>query len=190
MVILSLYCNNIFMFHDFYLDFTYERKVNSAFPDNDSLFPESKIKVRKSMVLMGGNAAGKTTFGKLLCAVNNFILGREVTSKYLNLSEVIYDKDKEAREAYDDIINVFSATTDEEDMKALFDDMFTESERRDFVNRWLLMKDIYQGKPQRQIASDRSLSLCKITRGSRMLKKENGFMRRLLASRTVDNSHI
>lgn len=100
------------------------------------------------------------------------------------------DKDKEAREAYDDIINVFSATTDEEDMKALFDDMFTESERRDFVNRWLLMKDIYQGKPQRQIASDRSLSLCKITRGSRMLKKENGFMRRLLASRTVDNSHI
>lgn len=96
MVILSLYCNNIFMFRDFYLDFTYERKVNSAFPDNDSLFPESKIKVRKSMVLMGGNAAGKTTFGKLLCAVNNFILGREVTSKYLNLSEVIYNKDKEA----------------------------------------------------------------------------------------------
>lgn len=96
MVILSMYCNNIFMFRNFYLDFTYERKVNSAFPDNDSLFPESKIKVRKSMVLMGGNAAGKTTFGKLLCAVNNFILGREVTSKYLNLSEVIYDKDKEA----------------------------------------------------------------------------------------------
>ena len=106
------------------------------------------------------------------------------------MDKKIEDKDKEAREAYDDIINVFSATTDEEDMKALFDDMFTESERRDFVNRWLLMKDIYQGKPQRQIAADRSLSLCKITRGSRMLKKENGFMRRLLASRSEDNSHI
>ena len=82
--------------------------------------------------------------------------------------------DKEALEAYDDIINVFAATTDEEDMKALFDDMF----------------NIFQGKPQRQIASDRSLSLCKITRGSRMLKKENGFMRRLLLSRSEDNTHI
>ncbi len=106
------------------------------------------------------------------------------------MDKKLEDRKREAIEAYDDIINVFAATTDEEDMKALFDDMFTDSERRDLVNRWLLMKDIYQGKPQRQIAADRSLSLCKITRGSRMLKKENGFMRRLLASRSVDNSHI
>ncbi len=106
------------------------------------------------------------------------------------MEKKLEDREREAIEAYDDIINVFAATTDEEDMKALFDDMFTDSERRDLVNRWLLMKDIYQGKPQRQIAADRSLSLCKITRGSRMLKKENGFMRRLLASRSVDNSHI
>ena len=106
------------------------------------------------------------------------------------MDKKLEDREREAIEAYDDIINVFAATTDEEDMKALFDDMFTDSERRDLVNRWLLMKDIYQGKPQRQIAADRSLSLCKITRGSRMLKKENGFMRRLLASRSVDTSHI
>ena len=106
------------------------------------------------------------------------------------MDKKLEDREREAIEAYDDIINVFAATTDEEDIKALFDDMFTDSERRDLVNRWLLMKDIYQGKPQRQIAADRSLSLCKITRGSRMLKKENGFMRRLLASRSVDNSHI
>ena len=106
------------------------------------------------------------------------------------MEKKLEDREREAIEAYDDIINVFAATTDEEDMKALFDDMFTDSERRDLVNRWLLMKEIYQGKPQRQIAADRSLSLCKITRGSRMLKKENGFMRRLLASRSVDNSHI
>ena len=106
------------------------------------------------------------------------------------MDKKLEDREREAIEAYDDIINVFAATTEEEDMKALFDDMFTDSERRDLVNRWLLMKDIYQGKPQRQIAADRSLSLCKITRGSRMLKKENGFMRRLLASRSVDNSHI
>ena len=81
------------------------------------------------------------------------------------MEKKLEDREREAIEAYDDIINVFAATTDEEDMKALFDDMFTDSERRDLVNRWLLMKDIYQGQPQRKIAADRSLSLCKITRG-------------------------
>ena len=96
MLILSLSCNNIFMFSDFYLDFTYSRKINNSMAENDKLFPNSKINVRKSMILMGGNASGKTTFGKLLCAINNFVLGREVAEKNLNLFEAIYDKSKDA----------------------------------------------------------------------------------------------
>ncbi len=99
--------------------------------------------------------------------------------------------EEEARNAYEDMINVFSSTSDPEEMKALFDDIFTESEKKDFITRWLLMDDIYQGKPQREIASKRGLSLCKITRGSRMLKKEDGFMRHLLSSRyDEDHTHI
>ena len=79
--------------------------------------------------------------------------------------------EEEARNAYEDIINVFSSTSDPEEMKALFDDIFTESEK--------------------EIASKRGLSLCKITRGSRMLKKEDGFMRHLLSSRyDEDHTHI
>ncbi len=99
-------------------------------------------------------------------------------------------KEKEAKEAFDDIINVFCSTTDEEDMKALFSDLFTESEMKDFCTRWLLMTDLYKGRPQRDIAEARNLSLCKITRGSKMLKKEDGFMRRLLSSRYDDHLHI
>lgn len=99
--------------------------------------------------------------------------------------------EEEARAAYEDIISVFASTSDIDDMKALFDDLFTESERKDMIARWLLMDDIYKGKPQREIASERGLSLCKITRGSRMLKKEDGFMRRLLSSRyDEDHTHI
>ncbi len=99
--------------------------------------------------------------------------------------------EEEAKNAYEDIISIFSSTVDKEDMKALFDDLFTEAERKDMVMRWLLMDDIYKGKPQREIASERGLSLCKITRGSKMLKKENGFMRRLLSSRyDEDHTHI
>lgn len=99
-------------------------------------------------------------------------------------------REKEAREAFEDIISVFCSTIEPDDMKALFDDLFTSSEVKDMVNRWLLMTDLYKGKPQREIAEDRKLSLCKITRGSKMLKKEDGFMHRLLSSRYDDHLHI
>ena len=99
--------------------------------------------------------------------------------------------EEEARNAFEDMISVFASTCDTDDMKALFDDLLTESEIKDLITRWLLMDDIYRGKPQREIAAARGLSLCKITRGSRMLKKEGGFMRRLLSSRyDEDHTHI
>ncbi len=98
--------------------------------------------------------------------------------------------EKEARDAFEDIISVFCSVSDKDDMKALFDDLFTESEVKDMITRWLLMTDLYKGKPQREIAEKRKLSLCKITRGSRMLKKEDGFMHRLLSSRYDDHLHI
>ena len=99
-------------------------------------------------------------------------------------------REREAKEAFEDIISVFCSVTERDDMKALFDDLFTESEMRDMVDRWLLMTDLYKGKPQREIAEERRLSLCKITRGSKMLKKEDGFMHRLLSSRYDDHLHI
>ena len=99
-------------------------------------------------------------------------------------------REREAKEAFEDIISVFCSVTESDDMKALFDDLFTESEMRDMVDRWLLMTDLYKGKPQREIAEERKLSLCKITRGSKMLKKEDGFMHRLLSERFDDHIHI
>ena len=97
---------------------------------------------------------------------------------------------KEEQSAFQDIINVFCSTTEEEEMRALFDDLFTASEVKDLITRWLLMDDLYKGKPQREIAEARKLSLCKITRVSKMLKKEDGFMHRLLSERYDDHLHI
>ena len=115
-----------------------------------------------------------------------FICMRENKTKLTNEEA----RAKEAAEAFEDIISVFCSVTEKEDMKALFDDLFTSSEVKDMINRWLLMTDLYKGKPQREIAEERKLSLCKITRGSKMLKKEGGFMHRLLSSRYDDHIHI
>ncbi len=109
------------------------------------------------------------------------------TSKKNNALE---NRTSEEQKAFDDIISVFCSTADEEEMRALFDDLFTASEVKDLITRWLLMDDLYKGKPQREIAEARKLSLCKITRGSKMLKKEDGFMHRLLSSRYDDHIHI
>lgn len=91
---------------------------------------------------------------------------------------------------YDDMINLFTQVESEEDMKALFDDMFTQAEIRDFTIRWKLMNDLYEHVPQRTIAQELRISLCRITRGSRMLKKKDGYVRRRLSERYDDHLHI
>lgn len=86
-------------------------------------------------------------------------------------------------EAYKDLLDVFTEIDSAEDMQHLFEDIFTEAELKDFTIRWKLMNDLYQHKSQREIANDLHISLCRITRGSKMLKKKDGFVRAKLAER-------
>lgn len=58
--------------------------------------------------------------------------------------------------------------------------ILTEKEISDISNRWELVKLLDQGMTQRAIASSLKLSLCKITRGSRELKKENSIFKEML----------
>jgi len=58
--------------------------------------------------------------------------------------------------------------------------LFTPAERRDFANRWLLVKEIEKGTTQREIAKKFGMSLCKITRGSKELRNENSAFRKML----------
>ncbi len=88
---------------------------------------------------------------------------------------------------YDDLISIFCDTTDPEEMKRLFSEMFTDREQKDFILRWDLLKDLYKGIPQREIAAKHKISLCKITRGSKILKKDKSFVRSILSERYDDH---
>ncbi len=59
-------------------------------------------------------------------------------------------------------------------------ELFTPRELCDLALRWRLMRQLVEGKTQRSIAADLRISLCRITRGSRELKKPNSVSRRLL----------
>jgi TrpR family trp operon transcriptional repressor len=58
--------------------------------------------------------------------------------------------------------------------------LLTPAEIADIAARWALVKALDTGLPQREIARNLGISLCKITRGSRELKKPNSAFRRLL----------
>ncbi len=96
MIILRVACDNFYMFKNFEVDFTYERKSNHYISENDRLFAGSKIKVRKNLIVMGANVSGKTTFGKLLCMILNFIYGKDLGDGSFSIPSARYDKFKDS----------------------------------------------------------------------------------------------
>ena len=64
--------------------------------------------------------------------------------------------------------------------------ILTPNEVKNISSRWEIVKRIEKGLSQRKIATDLHLSLCKITRGSRELKKSNSVLKMILRKyRTV-----
>jgi TrpR family transcriptional regulator, trp operon repressor len=71
-----------------------------------------------------------------------------------------------------ELLDVISGIKDKDELAQLFKDLFTPAELDDLTLRWKLLKDLHQKIPQRKIAEKYSISLCKITRGSKVLKKK------------------
>lgn len=69
---------------------------------------------------------------------------------------------------------------DLDDLAIFFKEMFTPSELVDLDLRWKLLKDLHGGMTQRKIAEKYSISLCKITRGSKLLKNDNSVALKIL----------
>lgn len=89
----------------------------------------------------------------------------------------------------DELIEIFANTTDKRTMRKLFEELFSANEITDISKRWYLMKELYQGKPQRRIAKEMEVSLCKITRGSKILKDSESVFRSILSA-MYDEDHI
>ena len=79
-----------------------------------------------------------------------------------------------------ELIDIFVRTKDRKEMEVLFREIFTPSEIDTLTLRWQLLKDLYEGKTQRKIAADHKISLCKITRGSKLLKAEDSYLKKVL----------
>ena len=78
------------------------------------------------------------------------------------------------------LLQVICKISDVDDLNSFFQELFTSAEMSDFSLRWKLLKDLYSGLPQRKIAEKYGISLCKITRGSKVLKKDNSSVLKIL----------
>lgn len=73
-------------------------------------------------------------------------------------------------EAWKDLVRVLAEMTDLPEMEKFLGEILTQKEISDLTLRWQLLKELHAGEPQRKIAARHGISLCKITRGSRILK--------------------
>ena len=87
-----------------------------------------------------------------------------------------------------DICSVLCSISDPAQMQEFLTEILTPSECRDLALRWELMRRLKAGIPQRQIAKDLHISLCKITRGAKILKQEHSVSNHYLNTGEQDES--
>ena len=81
---------------------------------------------------------------------------------------------------FEEISSVLCQINDPEQMSQFLEEILTSSERKDLSLRWRLMQMLSEGVTQRKIASELGISLCKITRGAKILKKNNSISKMYL----------
>lgn len=73
-------------------------------------------------------------------------------------------------------------------ISSFLQELLTPSEFHDLGLRWELVELLVAGMSQRQIAAKLGISLCKITRGAKILKKRNGAVAELVAGKAPAKS--
>jgi TrpR family trp operon transcriptional repressor len=94
--------------------------------------------------------------------------------------DVKVDVTVEIEEGLQGISQALAKTSDAQLIRDFLDCLLTPAERRVIAQRWLLVREIKHGTSQRVTAKKLGVSLCKITRGSSVLKKPDSAFRKML----------
>jgi TrpR family trp operon transcriptional repressor len=89
---------------------------------------------------------------------------------------------REELQALDQIAAVLARIEDRNLIREFLICILTKYEIKEIAGRWELVKLLYDGMSQRRIAEQLGMSLCKITRGSKELKKRGSAFKTVLDS--------
>jgi TrpR family trp operon transcriptional repressor len=90
--------------------------------------------------------------------------------------------------ALNEIVDAIRRIADAPSLRRFFNEIFTESEQQDIALRWQVMKLLREHTPQRAIANQLGVSLCKITRGAKIIQNKDSMTNRLLSGPSPDGS--
>lgn len=89
MIIMNVKLNHIYGFDDFDINFDYPRKLSTSLIGEECLKGRDRFRYKKAVILMGTNASGKTSLGKVLLKVFSSI--KEANEALLR--ELVTDSD-------------------------------------------------------------------------------------------------
>jgi TrpR family trp operon transcriptional repressor len=89
-------------------------------------------------------------------------------------------KSTDLTNSIDQLSRALAATDDHRLIMDFLYSILTPNEISEVASRWALVMEISEGKSQRKISEELGLSLCKITRGSKELKKDNSPFKKMI----------
>ena len=79
-----------------------------------------------------------------------------------------------------EIANILNKIKSQDDVYNFLLEILTDSELVTLSKRWRILRMLYEGKTQRDISKELNVSLCKVTRGSKILKDKNAVITKYL----------
>lgn len=79
-----------------------------------------------------------------------------------------------------DIAHAIMLLENEAELCEFLEELMTPAEIEALSKRWRILKMLSEGKSQRDIANKLQVSLCKVTRGSKIIKKDGNVVSKVL----------
>lgn len=89
---IEIKADNLYAFKNFHINMSYPKKIVDSTIENEYLTDRLNFRYKKVNIIMGGNATGKTSIGKLLMTFANYF-SDEIYKRFIN---IIDDYEKEA----------------------------------------------------------------------------------------------
>ena len=102
MIVMNIEMDNFMSFNHFAVNLSYPKKIVNSSIENEFLTGFTNFRYKKVNILMGANATGKTSFGKMLMNIFHFMDKKQ----YTRIAGLISDTAKEASFCIDFVANM------------------------------------------------------------------------------------
>ena len=87
MIVMYIEMDNFMSFNDFAMNLSYPKKIVNSSIEKEFLAGYTNFRYKKVNILMGANATGKTSFGKMLMNIFNFMDKKQYTNITMAISD-------------------------------------------------------------------------------------------------------